>query len=164
MPRRCTICDHPDHEAIDRAIADGTLVSRIVSVYAVSASAVRRHAAAHLPAQLTKAREAVEVARADDLLGKVAALEADAKRIGRQAEDNEDQRTALMAVRELVRIVELLAKLRGALDERPQVNIHVAPEWREVRQVLLVALSPYPDARVAVAGALAELEAGHAGG
>lgn len=55
--------------------------------------------------------------------------------------------------------VELLAKLMGQLDERPQVNVLVAPQWLEVREALLTALLPYPEVRVAVAGALLALEA-----
>ena len=35
----------------------------------------------------------------------------------------------------------------------------VAPEWLAVRATLLTALTPYPAARVAVAGELARLEA-----
>jgi phytoene/squalene synthetase len=53
------------------------------------------------------------------------------------------------------RDLELLAKLMGELDERPQVNILIAPQ---VQQVIIAALTPYPDARRAVVDALAPLE------
>jgi hypothetical protein len=39
------------------------------------------------------------------------------------------------------------------------VNILVSSEWGLVRQALLVALDPFPAARIAVAGALSQLEA-----
>jgi len=107
---------------------------------------------------MLKARAANEATLAADLLAKVAALEADAKRLGAQAEKAGDLRTALGAVRELVRIVELLAKLRGELDERPQVNILVSAQWQNIRRTLLVALEPYPQARAAVSESLLELE------
>ncbi|TAK32388.1 MAG: hypothetical protein EPO21_15335 [Chloroflexota bacterium] len=55
---------------------------------------------------------------------------------------------------------ELLAKLLGELDERPQVNVLLAPEWQAMRATLVDALSPFPDARSAVADALVKLEAG----
>ncbi len=58
----------------------------------------------------------------------------------------------------MVRIVELTAKLVGELDERPQVNVLLAPEWLAVRAALLAALRPYPEARVAVAARLAAME------
>ena len=55
--------------------------------------------------------------------------------------------------------LELLAKLMGELDARPVVNLVVSPEWLQVRATLLMVLSPYPEARIAVAGALAALDA-----
>jgi len=58
---------------------------------------------------------------------------------------------------------ELLAKLLGDLDERPQVVLVNAPEWHRTRSELLDALGPYPDARAAVAARLAALEAPGAG-
>lgn len=56
--------------------------------------------------------------------------------------------------------IELLAKLIGELDERPQVNILVSPEWIAVRTAVLEALAPHPQARAAVTGRLLQLEAG----
>ncbi len=54
--------------------------------------------------------------------------------------------------------LELLAKLLGQLDDRPQVNLMVSPEWVAVRAALLEALGAYPEARVAVAERLMLLE------
>lgn len=54
---------------------------------------------------------------------------------------------------------ELLAKLLGELDDRPQVNVLMAPEWLNVRTALLEALRPYPEARTAVAARLVALDA-----
>jgi len=59
---------------------------------------------------------------------------------------------------------ELLAKLLGELDESPKVNILVSPEWVQVRAVLLGALGPYPEARLAVAGQLRLVEGGGSAG
>ncbi len=64
-----------------------------------------------------------------------------------------------MAIGEARRNLELLAKLIGQLDTRPTFNLLIAPEWLAVRTVLLSALAPYPAARAAVAGWLAELGA-----
>ncbi len=47
----------------------------------------------------------------------------------------------------------------GELDDRPQVNVLVAPEWLAVRSAVLAALAPYPAARVAVANRLVMLDA-----
>ncbi len=54
--------------------------------------------------------------------------------------------------------LELVAKLLGDLDERSPVAVLLAPEWLEIRSVLLNALTPFPAARAAVADCLASLE------
>lgn len=50
--------------------------------------------------------------------------------------------------------LELLAKLTGELKEAQQVNILVMPEWLGLRDRLLEALMPHPDALEAVIDAL----------
>lgn len=130
----------------------------IAGRFGISKSSLARHKDAHLPAYLAKAQDAEEVAHADDLLGQIEDLRRQAQAIKDKAEKAGDLRTALAGIRELVRIVELLAKLRGELDERDQVNILLLPEWVRVRTRLLCALTPYPEARQAAAQAL--LEAG----
>ena len=99
--------------------------------------------------------------QADDLLAKVERLEQEARRIGKKAEAAGDHRTALQGIRELVRIVELLAKLRGELQTVPTTNVLVLAEWQQVRTRLLAALTPFPQARTAVATALQAEEEGH---
>ncbi len=39
-----------------------------------------------------------------------------------------------------------------------RANVLLAPEWLQVRSTLLMVLAPYPEARLAVAGALATLD------
>jgi len=60
--------------------------------------------------------------------------------------------------------LELLAKLLGELDERPQFNLHISPEWLELRAVILGALEPHPDAARAVLGAIEGVSNGNASG
>lgn len=164
MPRACTVCAHPDRETIDRAIVEKMPNRRVASHHDVTERAVRNHKANHLPAALAKAQDAQEVAEADDLLGQVRDLQARTLAILEAAEGSSQHRTALAAIREARSNLELLAKLIGELDERPQVNILVSAEWVQIRTAMLEALAPYSDARVAVAGRLMELEAGSPGG
>ncbi|CAN5309012.1 hypothetical protein BH24GEM2_BH24GEM2_17950 [soil metagenome] len=55
--------------------------------------------------------------------------------------------------------LQLLGKLLGELKEGATVNVLIAPEWLQVRAVLLSELAPYPEARQAVAAALARTDA-----
>ena len=154
MPRSCTICEHPDREAIDRSLVGDSSNLSVSSLFGVSESAVRRHKANHLPAKLVMAQAAEEVAQADDLLQQVRDLQGRAFAILGKAEAAGDLRTALGAIREARGNLELLAKLLGELDERPVVNLDVSPEWLELRTVIVAALEPYSDARGAVLRAL----------
>jgi hypothetical protein len=159
MPRVCSVCTSGARERIDADLVAGEeSLKKIAALYCVSTHALGRHKARHLPGALVKAQEAQEVTRGDDLLDKVAQLEADAHRIKQKAEESQDYRTALQGIRELVRIVELLARLRGELQEAPVINLLVSPEWLTVRAALLAALLPYPEARIAVAERLLALE------
>jgi transposase-like protein len=154
MPRRCSVCDHPERQKVDEALVSGAPYRSIAKRFALSESAVYRHKAEHLPARLAKAREAVEVAQADDLLTQVRDLQDRALAILDRAESAGELRTALGAIREARGSLELLAKLLGDLDERPQVNVLIA---QEAQTTIIAALAPYPDARQAVADALGEL-------
>ena len=154
MPRRCTICDHPDRDAIDQALLTPASYRSIAQHFAASPDAMYRHKHDHLPQHLSQAKAAQEVTQADGLLAKVQALEADAKRIQGHAEADGDLRTALQGIRELVRIIELQARLLGELKDGTTVNLLVLPQWQELRTTILMTLVPYPEARAAVATAL----------
>src|SRR5688572_31413541 len=154
MPRRCTVCDHPQRHIIDEALVSGTPYRSVAKRFELSESAVYRHKTEHLPAHLLKAREVEEAARADDLLDQVRHLQAYALDILERAENAGDLRTALAAISQARGNLELLGKLAGELDERPVVNLNVALEWLELRAVIVGALEPYSDARGAVLRAI----------
>ena len=100
--------------------------------------------------QLAEARGAEIASQADDLLSKIANLEADAMSIFDKAKRKGDLKMALAAVRERERVIELLAKIKGELDERTQININnqmsnamgIAglPKWEETDKIVMEAL------------------------
>jgi hypothetical protein len=100
------------------------------------------------------AEKASEVVEADNLLGQVRDLQLSTLDILAEAEQAKQYRTALSAIREARGNLELLAKLLGELDERPVVNLHVSPEWLELRAMIVGALEPYTEARGAVLRAI----------
>jgi transposase-like protein len=158
MPRRCTICDHEDKARIDAALISGAPLRDIAGQHGVSKSALERHKAGHVPANLAKAKEAGEVARADDLLSQVRHLQDRTLSILTASEYAGELRTALAAIRECRGNLELLAKLLGELDDAPRMNVIVSAEWLTIRTTMMEVLSPYPEARSAVADALLGLE------
>ena len=140
MPRSCTVCTHDARTEIDRALVAGDTFRHIAARFDTSTGALQRHKADHLPVKLAKAQEAQEVAQADDLLSQVRDLQIRALAILDKAEEAGELRTALSAIREARGNLELLAKLLGELDDRPQVNVLVSPEWLELRAIIVGAL------------------------
>jgi hypothetical protein len=154
MPRRCTVCDHPERHAIDETLVTGAPYRSVAKRFGLSESAVYRHKSEHLPVRLLKAREVEEVAQADNLLEQVRHLQAHALDILERAEKAGDLRTALAAISQARGNLELLGKLAGELDERPQVNLTVSSQWLELRAVIVGALESHPAAHTAVVKAL----------
>jgi hypothetical protein len=156
----CTVCAHADRRLIDRALVVGRETNRkIAQAYGVSEFALWRHKADHIPERLAKAQEATDVRAALDVLTQLKAINAASLEVLRQAREDGKGGLVLAAVDRVQRQIELQARLLGELDDRPTLNVLVAPEWLALRSALLAALGPFPEARVAVAGALARLEA-----
>ena len=148
------MCDHPERQGIDEALASGAPYRSVAKRFELSESAVYRHKVEHLPAHLLRAKEVEELARADDLLDQVRNLQTHALDILERAKNAGDLRTALAAISQARGNLELLGKLAGELDERTVVNLNVSPEWLELRAVIVGALGAHPAAHRAVLGAL----------
>ena len=73
----------------------------------------------HLNGTLVKAKEAEDVAHADDLLEQVRDLQGKALSVLSKAEKAKDWRAATGAIREARGCLELLAKLLGELNDQP---------------------------------------------
>jgi hypothetical protein len=155
MPRTCTVCGHDRRHDVELALVRRDSYRDIARRFALSKDALGRHAKEHLPELLSEAHRAEEYARADDLLRQVGELQSKTLNLLLKAEEAGELRTALSAIREARGNLELLAKLRGELDERPQVNVLITPE---VQAIILEALRPYTRARLAVADALGAVE------
>lgn len=150
MPRICTICTNPDRQEIDRQLVEGAAFPAIAALHRVSTDALGRHKANHIPAQLVEAQTAETASQADELLARIASLDADARSIFDQAKRKGDFKTALSALREQARVVELLAKIKGELDERAQININNQvmsvgatglPKWDDANKIVWEVLT-----------------------
>lgn len=154
MPRTCTVCTHAQLHAINKALVAGTPLRDIAGQYGLSKSAVERHQAEHLPKLLTQAQEAAGVAHALDVVQQLRFINGAALTVLKDARASGDGELVLKAVDRVMKQVELQARLLGDLDERPVVNVLVAPEWVALRGRIVVALAAFPEARVALAGVL----------
>src|SRR5215207_4474006 len=144
MPRACSICSHVHRDAMEDAFIAGQAKRRIASQHGVSERAVRYHMREHLPALLALARDAERAARADSLLDRMEALQSQTLAI---LDAPEDQRTALAAVAQARRNLELIAEITKELGRAgTTIILALNPEWLELRGVIIAALEPHPTA------------------
>jgi hypothetical protein len=153
MPRTCSICSHEHRDAMEDAFIAGQAKRRIASQHGVSERAVRYHMREHLPALLALARDAERAARADSLLDRMEALQSQTLAI---LDAPEDQRTALAAIAQARRNLELIGEVSRELDRAGTINLELTVEWQEVKAVLVNTLASYPEAQQAVFSALEE--------
>jgi len=170
MTRRCTVCDHPDREEIDRQLVCGTQYRIIADRFSLSFGAVARHKDGHIPAVLVKAQDAGEVAQGDTLMDQVRALQAEAVDILTEARAAGDLKTALQGIGKARDCLELLFKVEGRLQGQQSVQVAVcmdiynSPQWRQVGAMLAEVLQDYPALRGEIAARLkAMVQAAEAG-
>jgi len=162
MPRTCTICTHANKDEIDKALIDNATVRDIARRHSVSKDAVHRHKQSHLPRALVQASQAAEVVHGDNLLNQMRDLNARTLTILARAEHTGELRTALAAIGEVRRNLELLARLMGELEQKaPQVTTNILVQQlrtehpRIVRFVAMTGRYPTDVERRDVMGELA---------
>jgi hypothetical protein len=143
---------------MEDAFIAGQAKRRIASQHGVSERAVRYHMREHLPALLALARDAERAARADTLLDRMEALQSQTLAI---LDAPEDQRTALAAIAQARRNLELIGEVTKELDRAGTINLELTVEWQEVKAVLVNTLASYPEAQQAVFNALEEAPSGN---
>jgi hypothetical protein len=143
---------------MEDAFIAGQAKRRIASRHGVTERAVRYHMREHLPALLALARDAERAARADTLLDRMEALQSQTLAI---LDAPEDQRTALAAIAQARRNLELIGEVTKELDRAGTINLELTVEWQEVKAVLVNTLASYPEAQQAVFNALEEAPSGN---
>ena len=119
MPRTCTVCGHPELTRINYDLLSPTDSFRIIAGhYGLSSTALQRHKAKHLPVALSFARDSLKAEQAESVLELGKRLRTEALEILDRAKAAGQLETALKAIREVRGILELLAKLEGAIDDR----------------------------------------------
>jgi hypothetical protein len=164
MPRVCTICTHPKRVAIDRALLEGEPFRNIAERFGTSTTSLTRHKADHLSERMVKAvtRSAeADVRTAIDVAGQLKAINSATLSVLKDARSAGDGLLSLQAIDRVQKQIELQAKLIDLINDGDTVNIIIAPQWIELRTVLLTALQGHPAALQAVAGALASIEGGN---
>ena len=134
--------------------------------YGLSASAIGRHkhhriASASIvkppsSAMLERTQHAVaNMMAGGEIVAEIRALKKRADSLGASAEASGDVRTALLAIRELTRLVELQGRLTLEAQQGRASDVANHPVFHEVTACIMQALEAYPDARRSVNDAIA---------
>ncbi len=110
MAMTCTICRHPERDAINAALIAQEPLRSIAKRTGTHAAAIFRHKQSHLPLVLTNAAREVEVVQAMSLLEQVEVFQATALAIMAEAKAMGNHHIALMAMREGRANMELLER------------------------------------------------------
>lgn len=153
MPRTCTICTHPNNTEIDKSLIKLQPIRGIARQFHVSHDALDRHKANCLFAVLAKAQDAREVASAETLLTELKRVNDESLLILEQVKKAKNHELALKAIGRIEKQIELKAKLLGELSEAPTINVTTI-SIEKMQAVIVNALKPFPDARLAVVEAL----------
>ena len=121
----------------------------------MSKDAVSRHVSGgHISELIALAADAERSARADTLLDRIEDLQARTLAILEASEETREHGTALSAIREARRNLELIGEVTKKLNRTPTLNLHLNAEWIELRTVILEALAPHLEARESVLRAI----------
>ncbi len=146
----CTVCRHDDRDAIDKALIAGQAVRHIAAQYGLTPTSLQRHKV-HIGPRLARAlkREeaaveatieahvAEEIASGNDLVADLRALIRQAQEIAVEARSTKQLSVAVQCIDKQSKVLELVARLTGQLDEGTRVNILVQErEQREAAQVM----------------------------
>lgn len=169
---QCSICNHPQRIEIDTALVAGESYRSIAKRFGVTDSSIGRHKrGGHIAEHIAKAAQKREikeatalksildraeektVTEAETLLQQVTSLKRRAIEILTRAE-TEGTREACLALGEVRRTLEFLAKVTGELpDGKPTVNVSVnllqSPEFKQVLVILDEELPDEYKARIA---------------
>src|SRR5262245_22564953 len=167
---QCTVCAHREASAIDLALARGASVPALARRYDPRTDRICRHRANHLPATVRAkllAGPDIEIdldllkeAESQSLLANLVALRHRLFAALDAAEEYQDGGMLTRVASALHANLELTGKLLGDLGvgSTTNVNVLVLPADVEMRVALVQALSAFPEAKLAVAQVLHQLE------
>jgi hypothetical protein len=168
--KQCHVCRHRECANIDLALARGVSISALSRRFKVSIDSLQRHRQNHLsPALRAKLiagpdldidLDKLKESESQSLLGNLVALRHRLFAALDAAEEYGDGAMLTRVSSQLHANLELTARLLGDLGvgSTTNVNVLVMPAYVEMRIALVTALSAFPEANLAVAQVLHQLE------
>lgn len=173
---QCTVCRHPKRPLLEMGLVLGTPMRVLGQRFGVSIYALHNHRHKHLTpvqkaAYLVALRpsevdlEQLERSESEGLLGALVGQRARLQQVVEVAMEMGNLAQCISAEKAITENLSLVAKLLGQLVQHHEVqhtNILITPDYICLRQAIITALRPYPEAAQAVGRGLAELEQGAA--
>lgn len=150
---KCSVCAHDQQELIDQELAAAVPLRKLATRYGLSMTALLMHRRNHLsPALLS-----LQLQRgAGQVLQKLNDAFDQAELMYQAARAVRNMPLSLRAAAEKRSLLELIAKVTGELDERPQVtvNIQQTAAFIAVRSVVFEELEEFPEVRKRISARL----------
>ena len=152
MPRRCSICDHPERTAIETALSTASFRA-VAGQFGVSNAAVQRHASGHLRRAVARVAQERADLSAAALLDRLQGLLETAEAGVASAVKANDRRALAALIREaretLVRLGQVAAGLwteqRGGTVNVERMQVLAVGELTVDELRKLAALAPAPE-------------------
>jgi len=156
---KCKLCSYSNRLSIEKAVATHKLsYTAAGDKVGCSKSAIQRHMKNHVSEKVQKAANSIEAAEGLDVLKQVIDSHKIVWNIIAQSYQDGDLKTALAACDTETRQLKLAALVSGQLNEAPQVNVLLNPEFVQLKQLIIKTLAPYPDARLKLSKVLTEFD------
>ncbi len=118
MVKRCSICLHPSRAEIDQGLRAAVPYRLLAAQFHLSASALCRHRR-HLARQLELQQRQAEQSHQDAVIEKLALLDSRLDRLFNSALDLRALHVGLGCIREAIRLLSLLERLRQPWGGQP---------------------------------------------
>jgi len=155
MGRSCKTCQHPEREAIEKAILAQVPFRSLSKQFGIGETALFRHGATHIKAKLKKSRMLMEYGSAERLGRMMLRLIRETWELSKQAARYGEYGPAVSAKVAVRGHIETLGKLSGAISNAQSVSVGSGPtmiavtinygeDWRgrEVEEGEVVAPAP----------------------
>jgi len=168
----CSVCVHERRHQIEIGLVNSVPVRTLAARFGLKRSAVYRHGRLHLSPQVRAAilraqkptevdLEALQRSESEGLLAQLVAQRARLQQMSELALEMGDVRAANGTEARITDNLRLVGQLLDQFTIRHEVthkSVLVSADYLQLRQVLLVALKPHPEAMRDVARALHALE------
>ena len=169
---QCQVCASPQRHLVELGLLHRISLNVLAKRFSLHRDAIYRHRHAHMSPQLIAAilaaqkpsdidLEALERSELEGLLASLIAQRARLQMLSEMAFEEGEIHAATGIERVITSSLELTSKLLGMLITRTHTtstSVLISADYLQLRQAIVTALKPYPEAARAVGAALAVLE------